>query len=57
MITVFRWPIMSARRPPNANVEASARRYAFTTHCTPLTLRFSSDWILGTAIDTIVWSM
>jgi hypothetical protein len=28
-----------------------------TAHCTPVLVRFSSCWICGTAIDTMVWSM
>ena len=28
-----------------------------TTHCTPVLVSPSSRWMLGTAMDTIVWSM
>ena len=56
-VTIFRWPSVSASRPPNANSAASDSRYALTAHCTPVLDRPSSLWILGTAIETIVWSM
>ncbi len=28
-----------------------------TAHCTPVLVSFSSYWMFGTAIDTMVWSM
>src|SRR6516162_2154529 len=54
---IRRCPAMSARRPPNANSAASVSRYALIAHCIPLEDNPRSCWIVGAAIDTIVWSM
>jgi hypothetical protein len=55
--TIRRCPTVSARRPPNANRAARDSRYALIAHCMPLLDRPRSSWILGAAIETMVWSM
>ena len=49
-------PKASAARPPSATRLASARMYAFTTHCTWTSDRPRSRWIAGSDTPTTVTS-
>ncbi len=57
IMTIRRWPAMSAIRPPKANSAASASMYPLITHWTPVSERLRSFCRTGVAIETIVWSM
>ncbi len=56
-MTMRRWPTTSPILPPSANNAARASRYPLITHCSPVDDKARSRWMVGAAIETIVWSI